>query len=198
MSNNGAATRERTAEARTHHPVREERTHLNVTDPSSENHSNEEKVRTLHARRCEEAYQNWAATPPSQRPLAIAREHVKVTFDGLMHEHWLRGEDGLSNTAVARACGVDEKVVRDWRDARKPLPLAALLVMPVTLVSELVEFVQEQRACQHRRGAAMLDEAIARLERPAAPEDRAEVLRAALEGARRLNELVARLAMEGR
>lgn len=145
-------------------------------------------------------------TPPSARasrpplaPAGSARLAVADQLDVLVQARWDAGDAWASNRALARTCVVDEKIIRQWRDARKSLPVSALLVLPPTLVHELVTWVQDERALTpHRRGVPMLTEALDRLDAPVARDDRDEVMRSLIDAQRRISERIARLATEGR
>lgn len=170
MAHGDAAMRERTQEARTVDPARAERTYLNGASATAQDPVVDEAPRTAHSLRCEQAYRDWQATPPSQRPLAVARGELARAFDAAMHAHWLAGEGAFSNVAVARSCGIDERNVRQWRDGEKAMPVAALLVMPATLTNELVTLVRERRGLAvHQRGLAALAAALDQLEARSRP-----------------------------
>ena len=199
MAQRDAAPRIGMHEARTEEAVRGERTYLNGAPVSAQDEVDVQIPRTAHSHRCEQAYRDWTTTPPSQRPLAVARGEIARAFDAFLHERWLAGDAALSNVAVARACGVDERMVRGWREGEKALPAAALLVMPVAAAQALVARVQERRILSpHRRGAAILRDALEQLEQPVSAEDRGAVLRELLDALRRINEQIAKLATEGR
>lgn len=134
--------------------------------------------------------------PPSQRPMAVARRDVADLLDAEMHAAWVQGNDALSNCAVARACSIDEHTVRNWRKAAKPVPLAALRLLPFTLAASLVAALLNGRGqvTSHRRAVQALGDALDALERPVPTAERAEVLRAAAEAMARLGNVMAKAA----
>lgn len=127
--------------------------------------------------------------------LGAARTEIAAALDTEMREAWIAGDESLSNVAVAKACGVDERIVRRWRDGERSLPVGALLVMPATLAQRIVARLQDRRALSpHRRGLPQLRAAIERLAEPVADDDRREVLRALLDAQRRIGDVIAALA----
>ncbi len=157
-------------------------------------------ARTAASARAENAYRDWNAVTKSQRPLALARGEVASQFNARMHAHWVNGNDAMSNVVIAeRYMGINEKTVRQWRDDEKAMPLAALLVLPPTIAAELLEWVQDRRSLTpHRRGLPMLGDALTRLERPVATDDREEVLRGLREARDQIIARLDRLASEGK
>lgn len=134
--------------------------------------------RSVSSVRSEAAYKDWLAVAPSDRPLSVAHAATAKHFDGLMHTHWLRGEEAYSNVAVARASGIDEKHVRQWRTGEKRIPLAALLTMPPTLANAIVTWIGETRGFdRQQRALTSLATALDRVDAPVRAEDRDEVLR---------------------
>lgn len=192
------------ADARTHAPRtaqadREGVEHLNVQDATVGKYTERAVARTAQAQRGVLAYQDWTSVPPSERPLAVARMEVAGAFDRVMHAHWVAGEGAFSNCAVARACGVDERIVRRWRLGEQPIPIAALLVMPPTLAAEIVSLVQDRRVLSpHQRGVPALLDAVAALAEPARAEDVADLRRALREAERAIQARRDRLDEEGR
>lgn len=110
--------------------------------------------------------------------LEEARQTLSKAFDAVMHEHWLRGEEAFSNVSVARMCGVDEKIVRQWRTGDKPMPLAALLLLPSQLYSEMLGQVDAGRGRTPKRALVQMRQALADLDGQLAHEDLDEVVRA--------------------
>lgn len=192
------------AGARTHGPRtaqadRESGEHLNVQDATIGDHTTRAVARTEHSMRGAASHRDWLAVPPSERPLAVARGEVAGALDRAMHAHWLAGEGAFSNCAVARACGVTEGIVRGWRSGQRPIPVAALLVMPPTLAAEVVSLVRDRRALSpHQRGVPALLDAVAALDRPARPEDVADLKRALREAERAIQARRDRLDEEGK
>lgn len=90
-------------------------------------------------------------------PLAEARATCAGELDALLEERWVAGDDSVSNRAIAeRHLRCDEKTVRRWRDGGKPIPLAALLILPESVAIELV-----QRVLQRRFGASSVRQLVA-------------------------------------
>lgn len=196
---------ERTPEVRTPHLARAECTHLDAAVASRRNEEGDPNLRTAHACRTEasvrsgEAQSRWASMPKSQRPLGKARDDVRTFFDALLSGHWSESDKETTNESVASRCGVDEHVVRNWRTGLKPLPAAALLVMPPSLAAKTIAWMQDRIAATvHRRGVQVLEDALARLEEPVSDADRREVLRALIDAQRRISDRIAKLAQEGR
>lgn len=134
-----------------------------------------------------------------------ARVAAAGLFDRVLAERWARGDDSVSNRAIAdRFLRVTEKQVRQYRDARKHVPIAALYALPLELVEELVRRLLEERrgaAGRNRRGFIVLREG-ARLVRESlrslSTEERVEALRSLLALQRELADVVAELAQEVR
>ena len=97
------------------------------------------------------------------RELALARATVARAFHETLVEYfdfWRsenRGDESYSNRALARRLlNVDEKQIREWRDGRKPIPLAVVLLLPPAFVEKLLArigadreaFVRELRALE--------------------------------------------------
>lgn len=139
MSNqNGSAPRERPSSPR-------------AVDPNREHSADQavglsESAGTLQSSRAELAYRDWNAVPESDRPLPKACGEAAKAVDTILHARSMRGDMGSSNEALARACGVDEKGIRQWRKNDKRIPLAALLLMPASVSVEIIQWVA------HRRG----------------------------------------------
>ena len=144
--------------------------------------------------RAEVAYRDLNALPPSQRPLAVARAALARAFDAALHEHWLRGDAAYSNCAVARAVGVDEKTVRQWRDGEKPIPAAALSLLPGVLHDQVLAEISRMRGRARKRAVVMLREVVTGLRAELAHEDAREVRRAIHDAQRELLELADELA----
>lgn len=127
-----------------------------------------------------------------------ARTDRARKLDVALLARWEAGDAWASNRALSRPCGIDERVIRQWRDARKSLPVSSLLVLPAPVVAVLISWIQGKRALTpHRRGVPMLSEALGRLEERVERDDRSEVLRSLIDAQRRIGELLARLASEG-
>lgn len=135
--------------------------------------------------------------PEPRLPLSVggaARLAAADLFNAVLAERWERGDDAVSNRVLAdRYLRVDEKVVRQYRDGRKHVPLAALLVLPLPVVREVLDRLLATRGVTEREDAATLRQVIARM-RERSPRDRAEVLRTVLEAQRQLVELAAELS----
>lgn len=114
------------------------------------------------------------------RPLAKAKTDFARRFDEIMHAHWVRGEEAYSNVAVARACNVSEKTVRDWRSGAKRIPPEAIALFPSQLFDETVAILTGLRNRAPKRAIAQLRQALADLPSQLAGEDPAEILRALL------------------
>src|SRR5690606_33870827 len=91
--------------------------------------------------RAESARQRLVEGPRLIRPIAKARTDFARALDTIMAEHWVRGEEALSNCAIGRACGLDEKHVRKWRSDEAPMPAAALALIPSQLFTEVVDYL---------------------------------------------------------
>ena len=128
--------------------------------------------------RSESLRARFDALPRSLRPLAKARSEFAAAFDTVMNEHWLRGEEAYSNVAVARACGVDEKTVRAWRSEEKPMPAAALTLIPTQVYGEVLDYLASARGRTPKRALVKLRESLGELAGQLAHEDGAEVVRA--------------------
>ncbi len=99
-----------------------------------------ESERTLESLRAERAHQALQSGP---RKLAKARTEFVRRFDAIMTDHRMRGETAYSNGAVARACGVDEKTVRQWRSGEKQLRAEVIALFPGRLRDEVLALIRE-------------------------------------------------------
>jgi hypothetical protein len=90
--------------------------------------------------RSEKAASEYAATRDQRRSVQ-ARIATARSLDEALHVRQVRGEEAYSNVAIARACDVDERIVRDWRDdspdAKRALPAWALKLLPSEIHREL-------------------------------------------------------------
>ena len=164
-----------------------------ATNPATPS-ANDSECRPVRAA---EATNPAPARSAERGPLAPggpARTAAADLFDALLTERWKRGDDSVSNRALAeRHLKVDEKQLRQYRDGRKALPLAALLVLPVPLVEEIVARVLTERggAITGRRPVVQLHEALAAIDPTKIPaDDRREVLNALLDAQGRIGDLV--------
>ena len=123
------------------------------------------------------------AAPPLLKPLAKARSEFETAFDSFMNSAWQQGNEALSNCEIGRRCGVNEKVVRGWRNGERPMPAAALALVPTQLFTHLVDYLSSLRKRPPRRALIQLRQALSDLESQLAFEDRSEVA-LALSGAR--------------
>lgn len=129
-------------------------------------------------------------------PEGSARKKVADHFNQSLMRRWA-GEGWASNRAIARMCGLNERVVRQWRAGDKSIPLAALLVLPSPLATELVTWIQDERALSpHRRGLPMLLDAVERLDAPVAPDEVDDLHDALWEIHARIGERIKRLSRE--
>lgn len=99
-----------------------------------------ESERTIESHRAEAASHALQSGP---RKLVKARSEFVRRFDAIMTEHRMRGETAYSNGAVARACGVDEKTVRQWRNGEKPLRAEVVALFPGRLRDEVLALIRE-------------------------------------------------------
>jgi hypothetical protein len=107
----------------------------------------------------------------------------------------------VSNRAIAdRYLLVDEKQVRQQRDGRKNIPLAALFVLPLPLVEEIVGKLLDVRAPVRspRRALGVVRDALVMLDAPVSADDRAEVLRGLRSARDHIIARLDRLAGDGR
>lgn len=146
--------------------------------------------RTIQSVRAEQA----ALRP---RGLAKAKSDFARRFDEVMHAHWVRGEEAYSNVAVARACNVSEKAVREWRRGIKRIPPECIAKLPGQLFDQTIEIMTGMRSRAPKRAIAQLRQALADLPSQLAGEDPAEVLRALLNAQGELAALMAK-AVGGR
>jgi len=90
-----------------------------------------------------------AQLPRSMRPLEIGRRKVADSFDSILCEARKNHEWNMTNEAIAtRDLKVTERQVRQWRENRKPMPLAALHALPVSVVRALVKDILEARGIE--------------------------------------------------
>lgn len=105
------------------------------------------RVRAVHPLRAEYNHKGTPAqtaepstSVASALDLARARLDVAELFDTLLKTKW--AEDAYSNRALATLhIGRNEKLIRDWRSGKRPMPIAALLLLPKAMAIDLVESV---------------------------------------------------------
>lgn len=136
-----------------------------------------ESERTIQSRRAEAAR---LTEGPGLRKLAKARSEFVRRFDAIMAEHRMRGEGAYSNGAVARACGVDEKTVRQWRAGDKPLRAEVVALFPGRLRDEVLALIRELDGRGIEPGIVQLARSLDVLDGQVTAED-APVLRRAIE-----------------
>lgn len=144
--------------------------------------------------------------PRSLRPLAKARARFAEALDSTLNDHWVNGEEAYSNVAIARMCGVDEKTVRAWREDEsdepgvqgKPMPAAALQLVPSRLHEELLEHVAAARGRAPKRAIGLLRRALVDIEWQIANEDPREVVKALAAAQVQLGELMKKAMGGGR
>jgi len=108
------------------------------------------------------------------------------------------GAEWATKRGLAATCRLDERIVRQWCNGQKALPVGALLVLPAPLATEILGAVQDHRALTpHRRGLPMLGDALARLEKPVDADDREEVMQGLSEAMQRIVARISKLATEG-
>lgn len=139
--------------------------------------------------RAEEAYRDWSSAPPAERPLVSGRVGAATALFAVLKAH------DVSRARFADMLGIDEKTVRQWLDGSKPIPLAAILAMPVDMGTDLFDRLLDARAGGARtpkRAIAALREAIARIAvGPSTPEvERRGLMKAVLDATARLNEVL--------
>lgn len=133
--------------------------------------------RTPESLRAEAAKQ---ALGPGLRKLAKARSEFVRRFDAIMTDHRMRGEVAYSNGAVARACDVDEKTVRQWRSGEKPLRAEAIALFPGRLRDEVLALIRELDGRGVEPGIVQLARSLDMLDEQVTAED-APVIRRAIE-----------------
>lgn len=90
-----------------------------------------------------------ARLPRSMRPLEIGRRKVADSFDAIMSEARRNQDWSMTNEAIAtRDLKIGERQVRLWREGRKPLPLAALHALPVSVVRALLKDILDARGIE--------------------------------------------------
>lgn len=142
--------------------------------------------------------EHCASVGPQKKRLARARVEAAEAIDDLIEENWKSGRpdaDVFSNRALAeRLLDVDEKTVRQWRDADKPMPIAALLCLPLAFGEDLSERLLAARRvlAGDRRAVIALGRAVARVDAYATHGVLTKEDRASLTGAVRrfIDELV--------
>lgn len=160
---------------------------------SADDPASHESVRTEHAHPAEQVVR--APLAPSGWARMFVADRLKLCRSRRKNE----GNDWATKRALALTCKLDERIVRQWCDGQKALPVAALLVLPAPLATDILTAIQDHRALTpHRRGLPMLADALARLETPVAADDRDEVLTGLLDAQRVIGERIAKLAREGR
>lgn len=128
----------------------------------------DEPFRTEESRRSEESYRNLENQP---RPLIKARGDVSAALNAAMLAAFERGDDSLSNVAVGRACGVDEKIVREWRNGERPFPGAALVLLPSRLYDDVIDGIARHRGRCPRPGHVLVRQGLDAIEAQAPNKD---------------------------
>lgn len=105
------------------------------------------------------------------RKLAKARSEFVRRFDAIMVGHYLRGEEAYSNVAVARACGVDEKTVRQWRSGEKQLRAETIALFPGRLRDEVLALLKDLEGRAPERALVQLGRSLDALDTQIAQED---------------------------
>jgi hypothetical protein len=78
--------------------------------------------------------------------LERARTRMAWIFDDMLERRWKVGDHRFSRRNLAeKYVGDDETIVRKWANGRKPIPLAALLLLPDELVEELIKEIRKSR-----------------------------------------------------
>lgn len=86
----------------------------------------------------------YAATPGKR--LARARARAAWLFDDLLDRYHLAGKHAYSRRNLAeRFVGDSESVVRKWASGDKPMPVAALLLLPDEVFEDLVAEIRRRR-----------------------------------------------------
>lgn len=142
-----------------------------------------------------------SASASTEHPLGVdgwarkaVADHLKVSLE----RRWANGEEWASGRSVAAKCGVDERIVRQWKTAQTAQPFDSLLVLPTSLVMDQVGFILDKRGLNNRRGLPMLREALQKLEADVAEEDRESMLDALGEASAQITARISRLARSGR
>lgn len=121
-----------------------------------------------------------------------ARRAAADLLHAVLTERWERGDDSASNRVLAdRYLEIDEKQVRQYRDGRKHVPLAALVVLPMPIVRDIVDRLLAMRGATEREGAVLIRRGVEALK--TSTRDRAEALRVVHDAQRQLLELAAHL-----
>lgn len=147
--------------------------------------------------RSEKAASHYAATR-DQRRSVIARGATSRALDEALHARQVRGEEAYSNVAIARACDVDERIVRDWRndwkDSKRSLPAWALKLVPFEIRRELDADIEAARVGKiDRRELPNVRPMLSKLDAQLAQEDPAIALRELVAAVRQVEGMIARL-----
>ena len=135
--------------------------------------------------RSEKAAATYAVSRDERRSV-LARVDTSRALDEALHARQVRGEEAYSNVAVARACDVDERIVREWRSGDRALPAWALRMLPHDIAREVTASIDAARVGRiDRRELPMVRPMLSRLEAQLAKEDPA-VARRELEAALRM------------
>lgn len=146
----------------------------------------EQEGRSSASVRAEEAYRDWSAAPPAERPIAAGRTVAASALFTVLKEY------DVSRSRLADMLAIDEKTVRQWLDGSKPIPLAAIHAMPTDMATSLSEKILDARAGGSRtpkRAMASLREAVARMNfSRVSEEERAELSKLLIDVSARLND----------
>lgn len=116
-----------------------------------------------------ESTEPCAPAPSAKRKrLQRARHEVAEIVDEMLDERWASGDNTFSNRAIAeRLLDVDEATVRKWRDGDKPVPLAALLCLPLAFGEDIAERILSARRelAGDRRAVIALGRAVTRVDK---------------------------------
>lgn len=143
--------------------------------------------------RSEKAASKYLATRDQRRSVQ-SRVATARAFDESLHARQVRGDEAYSNVAVARACDVDERIVRDWRAGIRPVPAWSLKLMPAEVRRELDADIDAARAGKiDRRELPNVRPLLSKLDAQLANEDPAIALRELVAAARQLAGMIERL-----
>lgn len=142
-----------------------------------------QNARTPASLRAEEAFHDWTAVPPSQRPLWKHRGQIADALGVVLKRH------DISKNRFAMMLGVDKKQVRRMLACEQPIHIDVLFALPLEVALDFVEILTQARGAGAQRGIVLLGQSIGILRASASATNRAEIRRAAREAQRQLLEL---------
>lgn len=119
-------------------------------------------------------------------------------FGTVLHELQVQDTERYSNTAIARAVGVDEKIVREWRSGDRPIPAAALGLLPWEVYARMRAHIEAARAGRiEPRALPQMRPLLAKVAGQLAREDRDVAIQELRAARGEIDDMIIKKAMAG-